>query len=95
MIFISNSLDNSNIMDNTSILVCEAECKFNRDLPRLRWSVSVPLAAIVRISRTTAVIAKLIMLMLGGDRYRRKMFAIFESNLYVKAINTDRHTLNK
>ena len=85
MIFIVNSIC-YNKVDDYLICYCKDECDFNKSLLFLRWSVSVPLAAIVRTSRTTAVIAKLIMMMIGGDRYRRKMFPIFESNLYSKEI---------
>ena len=83
--FYVNSIHRCDVDDNL-VLFCKGECDFNKSLSRLPWSVSVPLAVIVRTSRTTSVIAKVIMLMLGGDRYRQKMFPIFESNMYLKAI---------
>ncbi len=77
--------------------ICEAECAFNKwSLPKLRTSFCVPLAAMARSSRTTAFVAKSILLMLGSP-YRirhnssvfyvncaneRKLIAIFDAVLY-------------
>ena len=60
--------------------ICDAEICFNCSLPALRTSVCVPLVALVRSSRTTALIARCILAML--DCHLDKMVDMFDAHLF-------------
>jgi len=70
--------------------MCECECVSNRSLPALRTSVCAPLAVMVRSSRTTAYVAKNILLMLGPNG--RKSIEMFVPILYLRSQNDEEDT---
>ncbi len=69
--------------------ICDAECNFNKSVPGLRTNFCAPLAAMARCSRTTAFVAKNILLMLAPNDRAGKLIQVFESNLYPRLQDDD------
>ena len=69
--------------------ICRDECDFNKSLPELRTNFCVPLAAMARSSRTTAFIAKSILVMLVPNGRAGKLIQVFESTLYPRSQNDE------
>ena len=67
--------------------ICEAECIFNQSLPELRTNFCVPLAAMARSSRTTAFVAKSILVMLGSNG--SKLINVFDLVLFPRLQDDD------
>ena len=74
-----NSLGGTNVGDDLTA-VCYAEIRANKSLPRIRLAYSMHLVALVRSSKTTVFIAKIILMMLGGES--KKLISLFEKDLY-------------
>ena len=64
------------------IRLCDAQCRLNRSLPMLKLFYCEPLAAIVRRSKVTAVVAKIILLMMIQDDHNGKIISLFNEVLY-------------
>ncbi len=71
--------------------ICDAECLFNRSLPQIRTSFYAPLVAMVCSSRTTAFVAKYILVMLESNR--RKIIGVFDATLFPPMQNGEENVL--
>ena len=70
--------------------IFKAECIFNKSLPELRTNFCVPLAAMARSSRTTAFVAKSILVMLGSNGSKLiKLISVFDLVLFPRSQDDD------
>ena len=70
--------------------ICAAECILNESLPELRTNFCVPLAAMARSSRTTAFVAKSILVMLGSNGSKLiKLINVFDLVLFPRSQDDD------